>query len=205
MKNRLFYIIFFAVSSNTSFAQIIIQGRVLNKETQEPISYSNIGIVNSNVGTLSNLDGSFSILIPDKFSKDTLIFSALGFAKRAIPIHFSRQQGKLTVSLSERTTLLNTVVVNEKRQRNKTFELGNSSIKGGVIVTDTTYAGRSISLLIENKQPYFQKDLKFPVYLEKARLRIFKNNLESLKFRLRVNDVDSLTGEPEMTFFLKVS
>ncbi len=196
MMGRLFYVIFFVISSNTSFGQIIIQGRVLNKETHEPISYVNIGIINSNVGTLSNLDGSFSIPIPNKFSKDTLIFSALGFAKRAIPIHFIRQQEKLTVFLSEKTTLLNTVVIREKRQRNKTFELGNSSFKGGVIVTDTTYAGRSISLLIENKQPYFQNDLKFPVYLEKARLRIFKNNLESLKFRLRINDVDSLSGKP---------
>lgn len=194
--NLFFYTIFCAVSFTVSFGQIIIQGRILNKETQETISYANIGIVNSNVGTLSNVDGSFSIPIPDKFSNDTLLFSALGFARRAIPIQFIRHQERLTVSLLEKPTVLNSVVIHEKRQRNKTFELGNSSFKGGVIVTDTTYAGRSISLLIENKQPYFQNDLKFPVYLEKARLRIFKNNLESIKFRLRINDVDSLTGKP---------
>lgn len=195
--NRLFSVIVFAISLNTLFGQIIIQGRVLNKETREPISYANIGIASSNVGTLSNLDGSFSIPIPNKFSKDTLVFSALGFAKRAIPIQFIRQQEKLTVFLFEKTTILNSIVISEKRQPNKTFELGNSSFKGGVIVTDTTYAGRAISLLIENKQPYFQKDLKFPVYLDKARLRIFKNNLESIKFRVRINDVDSLTGKPD--------
>ncbi len=194
--NRLCYTIFFIISFKASFGQTIIQGRILNKETQEPISYANIGIVNSNVGTLSNLDGSFSIPIPSKFSQDTIIFSALGFAKRAIPVQFIRQQKELTVFLFEKTTLLNSVVISEKRQPNKTFELGNSSFKGGVIVTDTTYAGRAISLLIENKQPYLQKDLKFPVYLEKARLRIFKNNLESVKFRLRINDVDSITGKP---------
>lgn len=194
--NHLFSVIILAISLNTSFGQIVIHGRVLNKETQEPISYANIGIAGSNVGTLSNLDGSFSIPIPNKFSKDTLIFSALGFAKREIPIRFIKQQENLTIFLPEKTTLLNSVVVSGKRQPNKTFELGNSSFKGGVIVTDTIYAGRSVSLLIENKQPYFQKDLQFPVYLEKARLNIFKNNLKSLKFRLRINDVDSLTGKP---------
>jgi CubicO group peptidase (beta-lactamase class C family) len=193
--NRLLLFIVFAISYDISFGQII-QGRILNKETQEPVSYANIGISNSNVGTLSNLDGSFSILIPSKFKRDTLIFSALGFTKKAIPVQFISQQEKLTVFLFEKTTLLKTVVISEKRQRNKTFELGNSLFKGGVIVTDTTYAGRSVSLLIENKQPYFQKDLTFPVYLEKARLRIFKNNLKSLKFRLRINDVDSHTDKP---------
>lgn len=194
--NRLLLIIVFAISYDISFGQITIQGRILNKETQEPVPYANIGISNSNVGTLSNLDGSFSIPIPNKFIRDTLIFSALGFTKKAIPIQFISQNEKVTVFLFERTTLLNSVTISERRQRNKTFELGNSSFKGGVIVTDTTYAGRSVSLLIENKQPYFQKDLTFPVYLEKARLRIFKNNLQSLKFRLRVNDVDSVTGKP---------
>lgn len=193
---RVLFIIACTISFNISFAQIVIQGKILNRETREPIAYVNIGIANSNVGTLSNSDGSFSIPIPTRLKGDTLIFSALGFAKRAIPIQFIRLQKELTVYLFEKTTLLNSVVISAKRQRNKTFELGNSSFKGGVIITDTTYAGRSVSLLIENKQPYFQKDLVFPVYLETARLRIFKNNLESLKFRLRINDVDSITGDP---------
>jgi CubicO group peptidase (beta-lactamase class C family) len=194
--NRLCYATLLIISFHASFGQIIIQGRILNKETKEPISYANIGIANSNVGTLSNLDGSFLIPVPGKFSQDTLIFSALGFTKRAIPIQYIRQHKALTVLLFEKSTVLNSVVISGKRQSNKTFELGNRSFQGGVIVTDTTYAGRAMSLLIENKQPYLQKDLKFPVYLEKARLRIFKNNLASLKFRLRINDVDSLTGKP---------
>jgi len=199
--NRFFFASCFVFILNISFGQIIIQGRILNKETHEPIPYTNIGIANSNVGTLSNEDGSFSIPIPNKLNKDTLTFSALGFAKRTIPIQFIRQQKELTILLSERPSLLNPVVVNGKRQPNKTFELGNSSFKGGVIETDTTYAGKSISLLIENKQPYFQKDLQFPVYLEKARLYIFKNNLKTFKFRLRINDIDSLTGKPGNDLF----
>jgi hypothetical protein len=194
--NRLFHIIFFTISFHASFGQFIVEGNILNKETQKPISYANIGITNTNIGTLSNTDGSFSILIPDKFRSDTLRFSALGFGERAISIQSIRQQETLTVRLLEKAILLNAIVIREKRQPNKTFELGNSSFKGGVIVTDTSYAGRSVSLLIENRQPYFQKDLQFPVYLEKARLRIFKNNLASLKFRLRINDLDSTTAKP---------
>lgn len=193
---RLLLLIAFAIPSDISFGQVVIHGQLINKETQKPVPYANIGILNSNVGTLSNLDGSFSIPIPSKHKRDTLIFSALGFTKKAVPIPFISQKEHLTVLLSERATLLSSIVISDKRQPNKTFELGNSSFKGGVIVTDTTYAGRSVSLLIENKQPHLQEDLKFPVYLEKARLRIFRNNLEVIKFRVRVNDVDSLTGQP---------
>ena len=52
-----FFLYRFFYLFNTSFGQFVIQGRILNKETQEPISY--IGILNSNVGTLSNVDRSF--------------------------------------------------------------------------------------------------------------------------------------------------
>src|ERR1043165_8917814 len=145
---RLFLAVVLAVPFNISFGQIIIKGKILNRETQEPIAYANVGIANSNVGTLSNLDGSFSIPIPNTFVRDTLMFSALGFAKRSIPVNFIRHQKTLTIYLTEKATLLSAVVISEKRQRNKTFELGNPSFKGGVIITDTTYAGRSVSLLI---------------------------------------------------------
>lgn len=83
-----------------------------------------------------------------------------------------------------------------QKTANKVFELGNSEFKGGIITTDTTYAGRSNSLLIENRGPQYKKELQFPVYVTKASLRIFKNNLKSFKYRLRLNEVDSLTGSP---------
>lgn len=92
--SQLNLIFLFVISFDISFRQIIIQGKVLNKETHEPVSYTNIGIANSNVGTLSNLDGSFSIPFPAKLSKDSLIFSALGFAKRPILAQFIRQEEK---------------------------------------------------------------------------------------------------------------
>jgi hypothetical protein len=131
-----------------------------------------------------------------------LIVSALGYVKKVLPIRLLKQEKSLTISLIEKATLLNSIVITEQRQKNKTFALGNSSIKGGVIETDTTYAGSAVALLIENKEPYFQKDLKFPVYLEKARLRIFRNNLKSFKFRIRLNEIDSLTGKPGKDFLL---
>src|SRR6187402_1001848 len=116
--NRLLLFIVFTISYIISFGQINIKGQLLNKETLEPIPYANIGILNSNVGTLSNLDGSFSIPIPNKLKQDTLIFSALGFTKKVIPIQFISQKEKLTIFLFEKATLLNSVVIHEKRQRN---------------------------------------------------------------------------------------
>jgi serine beta-lactamase-like protein LACTB len=182
--------------STTGFGQITIKGTVLNRTTQQPVPYANIGIINSNIGTLSNSDGSFSILIPQKNRGDTLNVSALGFGKKVIPVRFFQPEKPYPIRLHERVKTLNAVTITEKRERNQIFELGNRAVRGGVLETDTTYAGRSIALLIEPKKPYLKKNVGLPVYLEKANLRIFRNNLKSFKFRIRLNDVDRSTGQP---------
>lgn len=180
----------------TSFGQITIEGKVLEQKSRKPIPFANIGVPKYNVGTLSNRDGSFSIQIPQRSSNDTLFFSALGFAKRGVAISLFLTKRDYLVLLSERVTVLNTVTVTGKKEANKIFELGNQQCKGGIITLDTAYAGRSNSLLIDPRGTKFQNDLQFPVYLTKAHLRIFRNNFKTCKFRLRLNEVDSITKAP---------
>ena len=68
--------------SGLAHGQKTIVGKVLNKTTHAPIPFANIGVVNSNVGTISNMDGSFSILLPQRLSHDSLYFTSLGFYKQ---------------------------------------------------------------------------------------------------------------------------
>jgi CubicO group peptidase (beta-lactamase class C family) len=180
----------------TSFSQVIISGKVLEQKSRKPIPFANIGILGNNLGTLSNQDGSFSIQIPRSNNNDTLQFSALGFAKRAVTIPLLLTAKDHTILLSERVTVLNTVTVTGKKEANKIFELGNVQCKGGIITLDTAYAGRSNSLLIDPRDSKFQNDLQFPIYVTKAHLRIFRNNFKICKFRLRLNEVDSITKAP---------
>jgi serine beta-lactamase-like protein LACTB len=195
MRQTLLMTLLLLLSSLTSYTQILIKGTIVNKATLEPISYANVGIRHKNIGTISNLDGSFSIVIPDHLSKDTVTISSLGYKERHIPLFFFQKTKPTTVYLNEKSKTLLPVTVNA-RQKTLFFEVGNKAVRSGNLETDTTHSGRAIALLIENKAPYYQKDLSFPAYIEKARLRIFRNNLKSFKFRVRINDVDSLNGSP---------
>jgi hypothetical protein len=197
MKTFFKTLILFALAV-TAYGQATMRGKVLNGSTNEPIAYANIGIANSNVGTLSNLDGSFFFLVPSHATRDSLTFSALGFDKKIIPLNSFSGDHQLTIILNERAIELESIEVTNRRQKNRTFEVGNKEVRGGVLETDTLYAGGSVSLLIENAH---EKELEFPVYLQTASLRIFKNNLASLKFRVRIIDVDQATGEPGRDLF----
>ena len=194
MNRLILAILLLSLSSNLTFGQKTIVGKIFNKTTKEPIPYANIGVLNSNVGTISNFDGTFSIIIPEKLSKDSLTFSSLGFFKDVLAINLLESKKEYIIYLNEKATILQAVVINAKRLKEKLINLGNSTSYGGNYEPDTTYAGRAVSLLIDSKS--FPKGSNFPVYVKKVNLFIFRNNFESFKFRIRLNKYDSLTGKP---------
>lgn len=82
---------FFVLANCYSFGQgVTIQGTILDDSTKLPVDYAQIYIndpTNSYwVSTVSNLEGSFTILFPDKYLSDTLRVSLVGFESTKLPI-----------------------------------------------------------------------------------------------------------------------
>lgn len=65
-----------------SFAQTF-SGRVLDYISAEPVPYANIGIINKNIGTVSNLEGEFFIELSSSFDSDTLFISCIGYERQS--------------------------------------------------------------------------------------------------------------------------
>lgn len=178
-----------------------ISGRIIDKATKIPLSYVNIGILGSPIGTISNEDGTFSISIPSTYYQDSIIFSMLGYERRVIPASQIIAQENITIQLDEKATKLKTVTVKGNSKREKAFQLGNRYNQGGLIYCDSIAAGSAMALLIENKYPAFHKDLEFPVYAREARLFISRNTLDSFKVRIRFLSKDPETGLPANDLF----
>jgi CubicO group peptidase (beta-lactamase class C family) len=177
----------------TSFSQIVIEGKVLEQKSRKPIPFANIGVFKSNVGTLSNMDGSFSLRIPGDLKNDSVSFSSIGFEKKSYAVTELQESSSTIVYLKEKPTVLKEITVRQKKEAPKILVLGNTSMKGGVMEADTLYAGRSMSLLIDNQNP--KPGCEFPLYVSKASLRILRNNLKSVRFRMRIQRIDS-SGAP---------
>jgi len=194
MYRHLTAILLFILLSGLVHGQKTIIGKILNKTTKEPIPYANIGVVNSNVGTISNFDGSFSILIPKRLNNDSLTFSSLGFFKEVLAANPLESKKEYTIYLNVKETILKQVLVTAKRLKEKLIILGNTSFNQGNYEPDTIYSGRAVSLLIDTRS--FRKGITFPFMVKKAGLYIFQNRFESFKFRIRLNKYDKLTGKP---------
>ena len=62
------WIIFFLTLSSTALAQQKIEGTVVDRETGKPVPFASLVIVGTSSGTSSNLNGQFSLVVPDTFS-----------------------------------------------------------------------------------------------------------------------------------------
>jgi carboxypeptidase-like protein len=61
------------------FAQTEIKTRIVDFSTFLPIESASIYIKNTTIGTISNVDGKFVLLVPKEFDRDTLIISSIGY------------------------------------------------------------------------------------------------------------------------------
>lgn len=64
----------------------VLKGKVINAETNQPISYTNIGLEGTLYGTASNEEGSFELKIPEDLISKNIFFSAIGFQNRQFPL-----------------------------------------------------------------------------------------------------------------------
>ncbi|MDA3879518.1 MAG: carboxypeptidase-like regulatory domain-containing protein [Prolixibacteraceae bacterium] len=87
---------------------ITISGKIVEEERELPVPYCNITIVGKALGTMSNNNGRFSVLIPDSLVNDTLAFSCMGYQIEYLPMA-QAQLATVTVYLKPRTYNLKTI------------------------------------------------------------------------------------------------
>lgn len=71
---------------------IVIKGRIYDHENRSPIPYATVGIVEENIGTITNSDGFFLIKIPDSLAGTSLVVSHLGYLSQQIPVRLLNDQ-----------------------------------------------------------------------------------------------------------------
>lgn len=173
----------FAVSGQT------FSGSMVDSQTNQPIAYVNIGILKKGVGTVSDEQGNFALIIEDQYSADTLRFSIIGYeTKNYLVSDFRNQfQQHATITMKKSITELNEVVI--KPGKIKYAELGNKfnskSVTGGF---QTNKLGSEVGTVMRIK--------KAPSYVERVTFRVAVNKYDSAIWRVNIYLMkDGLPGE----------
>lgn len=63
-----------------------IHGQITDQRTQEPLAFAHIGLQNSSIGSVSNIEGKFVFKIPETKKTDSLEVSYLGYEKYSMSL-----------------------------------------------------------------------------------------------------------------------
>ncbi|MBK9488293.1 MAG: carboxypeptidase-like regulatory domain-containing protein, partial [Haliscomenobacter sp.] len=112
-----------------AYAQTTIKGKVIDKETGALPGVS-ILVKNTTTGTVTEVDGSFSLNAPD--ANATLVFSYTGYATQEIALA-GRTNLDITMAV-DNLLLSEVVVVGYGTQKKETVTGAVSSVKGSDLV-----------------------------------------------------------------------
>ena len=82
MNQKFLYTFVFVCISFLGIAQITFKGKVYDAGSKEPVSFANVWIKHTQLGCLSNLDGTFSLQVPRL--TDTVMVTAIGYKEFSI-------------------------------------------------------------------------------------------------------------------------
>jgi len=78
---------FFAGAQEPGQVVEVIKGKVIDAATNEPVSYTNIGIEGTLFGTASDSEGNFELKIPRELATKNIYFSAVGFVNKKFAVN----------------------------------------------------------------------------------------------------------------------
>ena len=159
-----------------SIAQTVaIIGKIKDSKTQKVIPFANISIKGTNIGTVSNIDGDYKLLIPKKHTKDTLKYSYVGYISVLKPI--KNIHNKCNIHLNQYIKSLESITVEakgvdardifQKAIDNLNINIYDSAYRADIysrvyfsINNNFTLYRQSSYNLLANKDEFFTCDLK---------------------------------------------
>lgn len=109
MRKLFTTIIYIGIYSIKSAFAGEIKGTIVSKD--KPVSFANVVIMNTNIGTQANEDGKFTLThAPD--GKQTIQVTSVGYKTKLLTVHISAEKSNnLLIEIEEENTQLNEVVV----------------------------------------------------------------------------------------------
>lgn len=157
----------------------------MDSANKKPIEFVNIGIVGRNIGTVSNTQGIFNILLDPEMDADTLLFSTIGYEPQLIKIADLRNKTRNIICLKKKAYDISEVLIKPRNFTEKT--LG---------VTDRN--NKVIAGFKDNLQGYecgIRLDIQKSALLKQVKINISTCSYDSIFYRLNV-----YSAEDDMTF-----
>ncbi|MFH6601902.1 carboxypeptidase-like regulatory domain-containing protein [Maribacter algicola] len=90
---------FFQETANQDYEQY--KGEVLDSETNKPLVFASLALEGSNISTITNTEGEFSLKVPENIAQGNVSITFLGYKNRSIPLaQFKKEDNKIMMEVS---------------------------------------------------------------------------------------------------------
>jgi len=183
MAKSIIFSVLLLFISTSFFAQAkVFEGNTKDRATGQEIAYVNIGVLNKNIGTVSNINGKFQLPLDNKFDSETLKISIVGYKSLTFTVSDFKKiiSENSIVLLDKNIAELKEIVIKNKNLREA--RLGN------VLERRTVSAG-FVNNVLGNEIGIVVKVKGKPTYIEAFHAMVDYNHYGELKFRLNIYDL----------------
>jgi hypothetical protein len=165
-----------------AYSQNIFKGLVIDSVGSKPIPYVNLGIINKNVGTVSDINGHFRLELPEQYDHDEMKISIIGYESKI----FKVSEFKNIVSHNQIIKLKESVYELSKIEiisdRLDTHILGNTTTSKVIEAGFKNNAlGNEVGIKVKIK--------KSPTYVERFNFYVTDCRYDSLFFRINIYSI----------------
>lgn len=174
------------ISTMSVFSQTTVQlkGLIVDEETNLPLVYASIGILNRPVGTISDTLGNYFFEISNENLYDTLQVSYAGYETKMLLLSEFLQQSDKTIKLTKRIISLQEVVLSNKSGKEETF--GRKA--EGKLMQVSLHNKSSADMTVGSEMGLRVKP-KSSALLKSVNWYISANNFRNIKFRVNIYSV----------------
>lgn len=194
---------------DTDSAYITVSGTVKDKQSKKRLEYVNISVPGSNIGTITNSEGEFSIKVKQSLRAKTLEISHLGYLNTLIPID-GKDITDLNVRMTPSSNVLDEVIIRARDPRYIVLQamekVGvNYSPKGNMLTgfyRETAQKGRryiniSEAIIDIYKTPYIEQKV------DRDRVQIYKGR-KILSQKRSDTLIVKLLGGPTLSVYVDI-
>lgn len=185
-----FSLVIFLIFFNSSFGLAqTISGKIIDANNKQELPYINIGIVGKGIGTVSDINGKFTIHLSDSINSETLKFSCIGYKSQSYIVReFIKKMNNnyILISLEPNTFTLSQIVVKPKILKTKVLGNKNNN-KSAMAGFKSNDLGSEMGTIMKIK--------KAPTHIENINFNIAKNEIQNLKFRVNIYSMKN--GQPD--------
>ncbi len=183
------------INKNDSSAFKYFKGTILDSKSKNELTFASITVTGSNISTISNSEGDFSIKIPIDRQDASLIISFLGYKEKVISIKDLKQE-KNILYLEPINILLKEVVVNAMDANklfsnvlnNRSKNYGDSAIKMVGFYRESIKKRRTYVSVLESivdiEKMSFSSGIQDQVDILKGRKNVDYSKLDTINFKL---------------------